>query len=147
MAEVNHVETFNCSPQEFFNILKDYEKYPEFLKEVKSCKIIEDKGVEKIVEYHISVVKDFSYTNRQFEKAPNQLHWKLIKGDLFKSMEGGWNLEEVVGKNGQQTKATYIIRAEFSMLVPGFMVKTVLSANLPAMMKAYQQRVKEIYGK
>jgi coenzyme Q-binding protein COQ10 len=143
MAEVNHIETFNCSPQEFFNILKDYEKYPEFLKEVKSCKVIEDKGTEKIVEYSVSVVKDFTYTNQQFEKEPNQLHWKFLKGDLFKKMEGGWKLEDVGGK----TKATYIIRAEFAMFVPGFMVKTVLSANLPTMMKAYHQRVKEIYGK
>lgn len=143
MAEVNHVETFNCTPQELFDVLKDYEKYPEFLKEVKSCKVIEDKGNEKIVEYSLSVVKDFSYTNQHFEKAPHQLHWKFIKGDLFKSMEGGWKLEDVGGK----TKATYIIRAEFSMFVPGFMVKTVLSANLPAMMKAYHERVKAVYGK
>ena len=57
MAEVNHVETFNCTPQELFDVLKDYEKYPEFLKEVKSCKVIEDKGNEKIVEYSLSVVK------------------------------------------------------------------------------------------
>ncbi|MBY0384184.1 SRPBCC family protein [bacterium] len=143
MAEVNHVETFNCTPQEFFNILKDYEKYPEFLKEVKSCKVIEDNGKEKTVEYKVSVVKEFSYLNQQFENEPNTIHWKFIKGDLFKKMEGGWKLEDVGGK----TKATYIIRAEFSMFVPGMIVKTVLSANLPAMMRAYHQRVKDVYGK
>lgn len=143
MAEVNHVEMFNCLPQEFFNILKDYEKYPEFLKEVKSCTVLEDKGKEKLVEYKVSVVKDFSYVNQQFENEPQTIHWKFVRGDLFKKMEGGWKLDEVDGK----TKATYIIRAEFSLFVPNMLVKTVLSANLPAMMNAYHQRVKDVYGK
>jgi coenzyme Q-binding protein COQ10 len=143
MQEVRHVETFNCSPQEFFNIIKDYEKYPEFLKEVKACKVIEDKGSEKIVEYKISVVKEITYINQQFEKEPQTIHWKFLRGDLFKQMEGGWKLDEENGK----TKATYIIRADFALFVPSMFVKTALSANLPAMMKAYHQRVKEIYGK
>ncbi len=143
MAEVNHIETFNCTPQEFYNVLKDYAKYPEFLKEVKSCTVLEDKGNEKIVEYKVSVVKDLTYVNQQFENEPHTIHWKFMKGDLFKKMEGGWKLEDVGGK----TKATYIIRAEFSMFVPSMIVKTVLSANLPTMMKAYHQRVKDVYGK
>ena len=36
MAEVNHTETFNCTPQQFFDLLKDYDSYPKFLKEVRS---------------------------------------------------------------------------------------------------------------
>lgn len=143
MAEVNHVEMFNCSPQEFFDILKDYEKYHEFLKEVKSCKVLEDKGNEKIVEYKVSVIKEITYLNQMFENAPHTIHWKFMKGELFKKMEGGWKLEDVGGK----TKAHYIIRAEFSLFVPNMMVKSALSATLPAMMQSYHKRVKELYGK
>ena len=143
MAEVHHTETFNCSPQEFFDIIKDYARYPEFLKDVKSCRVIEDKGSEKMVEYKISIVKDITYVNQHFEKEPNTIHWKFVRGDLFKSMEGGWKLDEVGGK----TKATYILRGEFSLFVPSMLVKTALAANLPSMMKAYHQRVKELYGK
>ena len=137
------METFNCSPQEFFDIIKDYARYPEFLKDVKSCRVIEDKGSEKLVEYKISIVKEITYVNQHFEKEPSTIHWKFVRGDLFKSMEGGWKLDEAGGK----TKATYILRGEFSLFVPGMLVKTALAANLPSMMKAYHQRVKELYGK
>jgi coenzyme Q-binding protein COQ10 len=143
MAQVNHVEVFNCTPEEFFALLQDYEKYPEFLKEVKSCKVLEDKGTEKIVEYKVSVVKDIAYVNKQVEVPPTRVTWTFLRGDLFKSMSGGWQLENVNGK----TKATYTISAEFGMFVPGMIVKTVLAANLPAMMQAYHKRVKELYGK
>lgn len=143
MAQVNHVEVFNCTPEEFFAILQDYEKYPEFLKEVKSCRVLDTNGSEKTVEYKVSVVKDLTYVNKQTENPPHEVAWKFQRGDLFKSMEGSWKLVNLNGK----TKATYTINAEFGMFVPGMIVKTVLSANLPAMMQAYHKRVKDIYGK
>lgn len=143
MAQVNHVEVFNCTPEEFFNILIDYEKYPEFLKDVKSCKVVPSSDGEKRVEYVISVVKDISYTNKHYETRPSEVKWIFEKGDLFKSMKGGWRLEDMNGK----TKATYVIAAEFGIFVPGMIIKTVLSANLPAMMQAYHKRVKDLYGK
>lgn len=143
MAQVHHVETFNCTCEEFFDILIDYEKYPEFLKDVKSCKVIEDKGSEKRVEYGIQVIKDITYVNRHYETRPTEIKWIFEKGDLFKSMKGGWKLEPVNGK----TKATYVIAAEFGLFVPGMIIKTVLSANLPDLMRAYHKRVKDVYGK
>lgn len=142
MAEVNHEEIFNCTPQQFFDLLVDYESYPKFLKEVTSCKVLEDNGNEKMVEYKVSVIKDITYINKQTENPPNEIKWQFVKGDLFKSMSGGWKLEEIDGR----TKAHYHISAEFGMFVPKMITKTVLSVNLPAMMQAYHKRVKELYG-
>ena len=144
MASVDHVETFNCTPQEMFNLLSDYEKYPEFLSEVKSCKILQDKNGEKLVEYKVSVMKDFMYLNAHRESAPGELSWKFLKGEPFKTMSGSWKLEEAPGG---KTRATYHIDATFGMLVPSFAVKTVISVNLPKMMQDYHNRVKELYGK
>lgn len=143
MAEVNHKEIFNCTPQQFFDLLIDYESYPQFLNEVTSCKVVEDNGAEKMVEYKVSVVKNITYVNRQKESAPNEISWEFVKGDLFKKMNGGWRLQDLDGK----TKAEYYINAEFGMFVPKMITKTVLSVNLPAMMKAYHQRVEALYGK
>ena len=144
MAGVTHVEVFNCTRQEMFDLLKDCEKYPEFLKEVKSCKILQDKDGEKIVEYKVSVIKDIMYLNTQREIAPSELTWKFMKGDLFKSMSGSWKLEDAPGG---KTKATYTVAAEFGMFVPGMITKTLLAVNLPALMQAYHKRIGELYGK
>ena len=143
MAEVNHVEMFNCTPEELYAILVDYEKYHEFLKDVKSCKVIGESGGKKLVEYKVSVMKEITYVNEHTENAPHEISWVFKKGDLFKSMSGGWKLENINGK----TKANYRVQAEFGMFVPGMITKTLLSVNLPLMMQAYKKRVKEIYGK
>ena len=37
MATAETTEVFNCTVEEFFHIISDYEKYPEFLSEVKTA--------------------------------------------------------------------------------------------------------------
>lgn len=142
MADVKHVEVFNCTPEQFFDLLIDYEKYPDFLSEVKNCKILSIEGETKKVEFKISVVKSLRYVNEQKEVRPNEVSWKFIEGDLFKNMHGHWKLSD----DGGKTKAEYFVEANFGLFVPKAMTKTVLSVNLPAMMKAYHKRVKELYG-
>ena len=89
----------------------------------------------------MSVVKDLTYVNKQTENPPHEVveisTWGFIQidGRLLEACK----LER---KNQGDT-----INAEFGMFVPGMIVKTVLSANLPAMMQAYHKRVKDIYGK
>ena len=142
MAEVKHTEIFNCSPKQFFDILVDYENYPEFLSEVQTCKVIGESGDCKKVEYHISLIKDFQYVNEHKEVCPFKVSWTFLRGDLFKEMSGYWKLTE----KGKQTEAEYFIKASFGLFVPKFMTKTVLSVNLPAMMDSYHKRVGELYG-
>ena len=142
MAEVKHTEVFNCTPEQFFDLLIDYEKYPQFLNEVKEVKVIEDNGDKKKVEFKISVIKTLTYVNQQNEVRPNEVSWNFVSGDLFKDMKGHWKLSDEGGK----TKAEYFVEANFGMFVPKTMTKTVLSVNLPAMMKAYHNRVSELYG-
>lgn len=138
-----HTEVFNCSVPEFFKIVTDYEKYPEFLQEVKECKVLKADGSRKLVEYKVSVIKSFTYQLWMTEQEPESLTWTFGGGDLFKTSTGFWKLEDQAGK----TKATYSVDATFGVFVPGPIAKTLLTINLPNMMSAYHKRVKDIYGK
>lgn len=142
MAGAQTSETFPCTPQQFFELISDYEKYPEFLSEVKACKFIKTDGGKKLVEFQVSVIKTFTYRLWITEDAPKRLSWTLESGDFFKSSTGSWDLTDVGGK----TKADYKVDATFKVFVPGPIAKTLVAVNLPNMMKAYQQRVKLKYG-
>lgn len=143
MADAAATEVFNCKVDEFFKIIADYEKYPEFLPEVKSCKIIDTKGNRKLVEYGINVIKNFSYSLWMIEEAPFSIRWEFADGDLFKTSTGSWKLADEAGK----TRATYSIEASFKLFVPGPIAKGVISVNLPNMMSAYHKRVSTVYGR
>lgn len=142
MAGASTNETFPCTREQFFNLITDFEKYPEFLSEVKSCKVIEAKGNKKLVEFQVNVIKTFSYRLSMTLDSPQKLSWVLDSGDLFKTSIGSWELKEV----GGQTQATYAVEATFKIFVPGPVAKALVNVNLPNMMRAYKDRVKKIYG-
>lgn len=144
MAEAKHTEVFNCTPQEFFSIVSDYAKYPEFLTEVKSCKVLKSEGSQKLVEYNVSLIKTVSYQLLKTETPPSKVAWKFASGDVFKTMDGSWTIEDAPGG---KCRCTYAVEGTFKMFVPGPVASTLLTVNLPAMMAAYHKRIKQIYGK
>jgi coenzyme Q-binding protein COQ10 len=143
MADAKTTELFNCSPDDFYKIISDYEKYPEFLSEVKNCQIVKTEGARKLVEYTVNVVKDFKYRLWMSEEPHKKISWVLESGDLFKVSNGFWTLDDEAGR----TRATYFVEAKFNMFVPGPIAKTLVKVNLPNMMSSYHKRVKELYGK
>ncbi|MCM2282500.1 MAG: SRPBCC family protein [Bdellovibrionaceae bacterium] len=143
MPGTQHTEVFNCSPDEFWAIVTDYEKYPEFIGEVKECRILKSDGNRKLVEFKVSVIKSFTYTLWMNETPKSVVSWEFGGGDIFKSQTGSWKLQEEAGR----TRATYTVDATFSLFVPGPVAKTLLTVNLPSMMSAYHKRVKDLYGK
>ena len=142
MAAAHTTETFPCTPEQFYSIVSDYEKYPEFLSEVKSCKILKTEGDRKLVEFTVSVIKSFTYRIWMTEVPGKKISWTLDSGDLFKTSTGSWVLADQSGK----TKADYAVEATFKVFVPGPVAKALVNVNLPNMMKAYQDRVKKKYG-
>ncbi len=144
MPAASHTELFNCSVPEFFKVVSDYEKYPQFLSEVKECKVVKKEGDRKLVEYKVSVIKTFTYQLWMSEKEPSLVSWTFAGGEIFKTSSGSWVLSELAGGKCQ---AVYSVDATFGMFVPGPIAKTLLSVNLPAMMASYHKRTKELYGK
>lgn len=142
MAKATTTEVFNCSPDQFFAVISDYSKYPEFLAEVKSCTVLKTEGTKKLVEYKVQLIKSFTYTIWMTEDKPSKITWEFASGDLFKTMKGHWILKEEAGK----TRATYEVDATFGMFVPGPVASAAVSVNLPNMISAYHRRIKQIYG-
>ena len=143
MATGGTSDVFNCTPEQFFKIIADYEKYPEFLQETKEVKVLKTEGNRKLVEFKVSVVKSFKYTLWMTEKPPEQVSWEFAGGDLFKTSNGYWKMEDEKGK----CRATYYVDATFTMFIPGPITKALVNVNLPNMISSYHKRVAQLYGR
>jgi len=139
-AETN--ELFPCTPEQMFKIITDYAKYSEFLGEVKSCQVIKEEGGKKLVEYHISALRDFKYRLWMTETKNKTVEWTLESGDIFKSLKGSWKLTDEGGK----CRAEYAVEGEFAIFVPGPIAKGLMSVNLPNMVASYKKRINQLYG-
>lgn len=143
MASASATEVFNCDCESFYKVIANYEKYPEFLSEVKTAQIIESKGSRKLVEFHISLIKTFSYSLWMTEDPGKSITWEFNKGDIFKKMDGSWKLADEAGR----CRAVYTVEAGVGLWVPSAITKGLIEVNLPNMMSSYHKRVKELYGR
>ena len=75
-AEINQL--FDCEVTQFYKIITDYEKYPDFLSEVKKCKVVKNEGKKKLVEFQISVIKTITYRVWITENEGKGLNWEFL---------------------------------------------------------------------
>jgi ribosome-associated toxin RatA of RatAB toxin-antitoxin module len=120
-----------------FSIITDYERYSEFLPEVKRIRTANRRGNEVDVLYEASIVKTIKYTLRLKEEKPDKITWSFIEGEFMKDNKGGWVLEDA--GNGQ-TKATYTIDVALGALVPKTVVTALIDTQLPKMLEAFKKR-------
>lgn len=142
MAKASTTELFQCTSEQLYKIVTDYEKYPEFLSEVKSCKVLKTEGHKKLVEYKVTVLKSFTYNLWMTETPNSSVVWEFASGDIFKTSTGFWKMQDEAGK----CRATYEVEATFGVFVPGPIANALVSVNLPNMISAYHKRIKQLYG-
>jgi coenzyme Q-binding protein COQ10 len=119
-----------------FGIITDYEKYPEFLSEVKAIKVSERRAGEALVQYEVNVLKTIRYTLKLKEEKPLRVSWSLVEGELMRENRGSWLLEP----QGKQTRATYSIEMNLGPLVPKAMVNALVDSSLPKMLESFKKR-------
>lgn len=141
MPKLSESIEIKATPKHCYEVISDYEKYPEYLSESKNVVINSKNGNSAEVTFTIEVIKKISYTLKMTGIPPKKISWKLIKGDLMKKNEGYWTFEEV--KKGI-TKAIYTLDIELGLFVPGLITKKLIGSNLPAMMKAQKKRIESL---
>jgi ribosome-associated toxin RatA of RatAB toxin-antitoxin module len=137
MAGATRSIVINAPIEKVFGIICDYEKYPEFLNEVKGITVKNRKGNECDVHYEADIVKTIKYALHLKEEKPNKVSWTFIDGEFMKDNVGGWVLESQ-GEN--QTKAIYNIEVTVGMLVPKTILTALVDSQLPKMLEAFKAR-------
>jgi len=142
MAEVVRDKMMQVPADALFKAITEFEKYPQFLKEVTGAKIVKQPATNKAwVQFEIEVVKKFVYILEFTFKGKEEIHWKLIESDFFKKNEGKWVLTET---NKQQTQVHYELDVAVVFMVPSWIAKKLTEVNLPKMFEGFEARAKEI---
>lgn len=125
-----------------YQAITDFEAYPKFLGEVVSAKI--QPGATKAVArvlFEIEVVKRFAYTLEFRMKEGEEVAWKLVESNFFKTNEGAWRLKDAGGK---LTDVKYELNVDFGFMVPGWITKKLTETSLPKMFDSYESRAREL---
>ena len=143
MAHASKSVVVNVTPEQFFSVLVDYQKYPEFLPEVKKT-AVEGTPPDALVHYTIDIkAKNISYTVQMKADPGKKLTWNMTKGEMMKENKGAWTLKAVPGG----TEATYDIDLKLGALVPSFIEKALAETSLPAMLSNFKNRAEKLFPK
>ncbi len=138
MAEVSLTKEVLVSQKDFYQVVSDYEKYPEFLTEIKSVNV----KSKKRVAFTLELIKTFHYVLEFKEESPKSISWKLVDSNLFKKNTGGWKIEK---KNGL-TSVTYTLNVEFGFFAPSLLINQMVKRDLPNMIDRVVARVESLKG-
>lgn len=137
--------TVNVPPEKMFDVISDYEKYPEFLPEVKKVHVNAGQGAIKEVTYTVDIkAKVITYTLKHTAEKPSKVAWTMIKGEMMKGNDGSWALKP--GAQPGTTEATYTIDLKLSALVPGFIEKALAEQSLPGLLTNFKNRAEKLFS-
>lgn len=137
MAGATRSIVINAPIEKIFAVIVDYEKYPEFLPEVKKIRLANRKDNTVDVQYEAEIVKTIKYTLKLKEEKPTRVSWTFIEGEFMKDNRGGWVLEDL---GGGKVKATYNIEVTVGLLVPKTIITALVDTQLPKTLEAFKAR-------
>ena len=142
MAKVTKQVVVNTPLERFYDLVVDYERYPEFVPGIRACRI-KNGTADKHVEYELDLgVKRIRYVLKMIERRPTHVAWSLVSGEMMKVSNGSWDLSPVDGR----TRALYTVEIQISRppLVPQAIVDRVSDEltriQLPKTLDAFKAR-------
>ncbi|HVP66195.1 MAG TPA: SRPBCC family protein [Anaeromyxobacteraceae bacterium] len=127
----------------FYDLVVDYERYPEFVPSVRGCKVVHVAKGHRDVEYRVDLgVRTIQYVLRHIEVRPEKVTWSLVKGDMMKVSSGAWELMPHAGN----TLARYTVEVQVTKppLIPQAVVDRVsdelTKVQLPRTLEAFRAR-------
>ena len=140
MAGAKHTTTMNVPLEALWEVITNYEEYPEFVEGLESLTVTKKEGKHTWADYVVSMFgKRIKYSVKHTETPKKGLKWTMTEGEFFKSNDGSWELKE---DGDDAVEATYSVDVGFPLLVPKAIVNTLTGTQLPSMMKAFEDRAK-----
>src|SRR5690349_2820588 len=137
MPRAEHRVLIQAPIERVFDVIVDYERYPEFLPELKSVTLeSRDDGVA-LVRFEVELIVRVVYTLRLIEDPPTRVTWSLHEGKMIASNDGAWELERV---GEQTTRASYGLDVKLAGMIPKSVSTRLMGTNLPQMLERFKTR-------
>lgn len=130
-----------ATPMRCFEVVTDFDRYPEWAADIKAVQIVERDSDGRAIEVAFRAAafgRSTSYTLRyDYGKAPAELSWVQIRGDLTSKLDGAYAFEP----SGDDTEVVYHLMAELRVPIPGFVKRRAQGRIMHIALKELKARV------
>ena len=148
MPRVENTVLVNAPKEKVVEVARDFEKYPEYMSDLKSLKITEQSDDHsRVVAEWAALIPQFKLTIKWtqediWDEAAQTDRFKQVKGD-YDSMAGEWRFIELDGG----TRIDSIVDYEYTVPLLGPLVQKVIfnivKQNLQKSLEAIKVRAEE----
>jgi coenzyme Q-binding protein COQ10 len=142
MPEAKRTIIINAPASVLFKVITDYERYPEFLKEVEKIDVLSRSDGRARVRYTVNLIKRVQYTIDLTEIQHSSVRWTLVESGIMKFNDGGWALRDL---GDGRTEATYGLEVRpKGVFVPKRIMSMLTDKSLPATLEAFKKRAEAL---
>lgn len=127
-----------------FEVLTDFESYPEWAGDLKEARIVERDGEGRalVVEFRAAAMgRSTTYRLRyDYSGAPHRLGWQLDEGDIQRELDGAYTLE-ASADDPETTEVGYELSVDLIMPIPGFVKRRAEARILKTALDELKARV------
>lgn len=131
-----------ASPEQCFEVVVDFERYPEWAADIKQVEITErdSEGRPAVVAFRAAAFgRSTSYTLfYDYTGAPQELTWVQTRGDLTSRLDGAYVFEPTVDGD---TEVVYRLVVELKVPIPGFVKRRAEGRIMQTALKNLKARV------
>lgn len=138
MTEVSRDILFEAPIVVAYAVITDFEKYPKFLKDIQSVRVLKKTKTSAEVLFKLTLFKEIEYTLTFTLRAPTSVTWRLKTGGMFRKNSGSWKLQKL---DANTTDAVYTLDVELGSFMPGMISRMLISQSLPATLKAFKKKI------
>ncbi|WP_136254863.1 type II toxin-antitoxin system RatA family toxin [Onishia niordana] len=143
MPTVNRSALVRHSPQAMFDLVNDFERYPEFLPGCRRARLIESDAEHLIGELTLAKAGvEQSFTTRNDLYSPDRIELSLVQGP-FRRLRGRW-LFTPMGENS--CKVSLEMEFEFSNRLIGMAFGKLFQQVAGQLVDSFSRRANELYG-
>ena len=130
-----------------FEVLTDFERYPEWAGDLKAVQVVERDadGRAVVVEFRAAAMgRSTTYRLRyDYSGAPHRLSWRLESGDIQRELDGAYDLQPVEGRP-DRTEIGYELAIDLIMPIPGFIKRRAETRILKTALDELKTRVERV---
>lgn len=143
MPTVNRSALVRHSAQAMFDLVNDFERYPEFLPGCRYARLIERDSEHLVGELTLAKAGvEQSFTTRNDLYEPERIELSLVKGP-FKRLQGQW-LFTPMGE--EACKVSLEMNFEFSNRLLGMAFGKLFSQVASQLVESFTRRADDVYG-
>jgi len=143
MEQAREQITIAAAPDHCLAVTVDFERYPEWAKDVREAKVTErdTDGRGLRVEYRAAALgRSTRYVLAyDFADAPASFSWKLVEGDMLRRLDGRYRFSA----SGSGTRVTYELAAEPSIPIPGMLKRRAASRIVGTALKELKREAEK----